>query len=288
MEAQDASVAPLPPLFILRASARSHRAPVMDGPIAHVCHDAYHQARPLSPETRKTLSTTPHVLQGVDVHAGMLARYAACSAVPHSTTDHWKGAAMHPPRRDRVEIGADREAAYARFVALVPQHMDAIVRVAAALIGASDAEDAAQEAVVRAWRAWPALRDPGAMRSWLLRITVNVCRDWWRGDFGARQRLTESLDDGAEGFATIAVDLDACDLAAALDLRQAVNRLEGDLRLVVALRYYAGMDATEIGAALGIPPATVRTRLRRALHTLRDRLQVAEEPPVVSPRKGDR
>src|SRR5579872_2739753 len=139
---------------------------------------------------------------------------------------------MRPPRGDRAETGTDRDAAYTRFVALVPEHMDAIVRVAVALIGTGDAEDAAQEAIMRAWRAWPALRDPNAMRSWLLRITVNVCHDWRRGTFGARQRLTEPLDD-TEEFATIAEGPGNGDHAAALDLRQAVNRLDADLRVVV-------------------------------------------------------
>lgn len=200
---------------------------------------------------------------------------------------------MHTPRRDLAETGADHDAhdahdsAYTRFVALVPEHMEAVVRVAAALIGTADSEDVAQEAVVRAWRAWPSLRDVAAMRPWLLRITVNVCHDWRRGSFGARQRLTEPLDD-AEGFAAIATDPGAGEHAAVLDLRQAVNRLDADLRVVVALRYYASMDATEIGAALGIPPATVRTRLRRALQTLRDRLAIAEELPADIPQNGGR
>jgi len=197
---------------------------------------------------------------------------------------------MHPPRTGPVEAATDhteRDTAYTRFVALVPEHMDAIVRIAAALIGGADAEDIAQEAVVRAWRAWPGLRDPTAMRPWLLRITVNVCHDWRRGAFGAHQRLTQPLEN-AESFATIAADPGAVESAAALDLRQAVNRLDPGLRVVVALRYYAGMDATEIGAALGIPSATVRTRLRRGLHTLRDRLQLAEESPALLPKKGHR
>ncbi len=49
--------------------------------------------------------------------------------------------------------------------------------------------------------------------------------------------------------------------------------LPDDLRVVVALRYYAGFDATEIGNTLKIPPATVRTRLRHALRLLRERLR---------------
>jgi len=177
-----------------------------------------------------------------------------------------------------------------RFIALLPNHADAMLRVAAALVGTADAEDAAQEAILRAWQAWPTLREQGAIRAWLLRITVNVCRDWRRGRFGTRQRLTESLSasayEGAEvgasvgaSFATPGADPGASDYAAALDLRSALRTLDDDLRAIVALRYYAGMDATMVGAALGIPPATVRTRLRRALALLRDRLGQSAAPP---------
>jgi RNA polymerase sigma-70 factor (ECF subfamily) len=112
------------------------------------------------------------------------------------------------------------------------------------------------------------------VRPWLLRITVNVCRDWQRGRFGTHRRRTEPLSDDPplEQLALIGDDPGASDHAAALDLRRAINSLDEDLRLVVALRYYAGMDATAAGAALGIPSGTVRTRLRRALRLLREQL----------------
>ncbi|MGZ3583296.1 MAG: sigma factor, partial [Ktedonobacterales bacterium] len=61
----------------------------------------------------------------------------------------------------------------AAFATLVPGHITAVVRTAAALVGKADAEDAAQEAIVRAWQAWPSLHDVEALRPWLLRITVN-------------------------------------------------------------------------------------------------------------------
>ena len=54
--------------------------------------------------------------------------------------------------------------------------MAAAQRVATALVGHDDAEDAAQEAQTHARGAWGALRDTNAARSWLLRITINVCR----------------------------------------------------------------------------------------------------------------
>lgn len=174
-----------------------------------------------------------------------------------------------------------------RFATLVPPLTPAMLRVAAALLGTADAEDATQEAVTRAWQSWSALRDANALRPWLLRITVNVCRQWHRGRFGTRRRMTEPLpDEETEAFALLGADPGASDAAAALDLRQAVNALPDDLRLVVVLRYYGGMDATEVGAALGIPPATVRTRLKRALATLRNRMHVSGEQPVVRHGEG--
>jgi RNA polymerase sigma-70 factor, ECF subfamily len=178
------------------------------------------------------------------------------------------------------------------FNALIAQHAERMIRVAAAIVGIMDAEDAAQEAIVRAWRAWPTLRDRNAFSAWLLRITVNVGRDWLRGRFGAHRRLNDSLDE-AEAEADIPAalfgdDPGASDHAAALDLRHAISQLDAELRTVVALRYFAGLDATEIGAALTIPPATVRTRLRRALRRLRDSLGDSTEHPAARSREENR
>src|SRR5579871_249049 len=175
------------------------------------------------------------------------------------------------------------------FAALAPLHMTTMLRVAAALVGVADAEDAAQEALTRAWQAWPSLRDTAAFRSWLLRITVNVCRDWQRGRFGTSRRLMEPLDaaEADDLVATIGDDPGASDHTAALDLRAALQQLAPEYRVVVALRYYVGMDASEVGAALGVPPATVRTRLRRALALLREHLSASEDQSSFHDRKGD-
>ncbi|HEU0026552.1 MAG TPA: sigma-70 family RNA polymerase sigma factor [Ktedonobacterales bacterium] len=168
-----------------------------------------------------------------------------------------------------------------QFSALLDGSAATITRIAAALIGSADAEDAAQEAILRAWRAWPGLRDRESARAWLTSITVNVCRDWLRGRFGARLRQTESLAEvriEPRALAWLDADPGDSDHATALDLRAAINTLDEDLRLVVALRYYAGMDSSAIGAALGVPAATARTRLRRALGLLRERLSEAGDP----------
>lgn len=169
----------------------------------------------------------------------------------------------------------------ASFAALVPRHTSAMLHVAASLVGMDDAEDAAQEAVMRAWQAWPTLREEAAARAWLITITVNVCRQWRRGAYGRHARMTRPLpvgeESGEELLAILHADPGASDHLGSMDLRAAINQLRPEFRLVVALRYYAGLDATEIGAALGIPPATARTRLRRALELLRLQLRISGE-----------
>ena len=112
---------------------------------------------------------------------------------------------------------------YEQFASLVAPHTATMARVAAALVGMSDAEDAAQEALLRAWRGWPSLRDTEATRAWLLRITVNVCHSWQAGRFGAFRRCNEPLDL-ANHLATSGSGIVGGD-ADALDVRQAVRAL---------------------------------------------------------------
>jgi RNA polymerase sigma-70 factor (ECF subfamily) len=162
-----------------------------------------------------------------------------------------------------------------------------MMRVAAALVGLADAEDAAQEALMRAWQAWETLRDVDAVRPWLLRITVNVCRQWRRGSFGRHATLSSPLPDedvdvaGMDLLALVSSGPGTSDHMAALDLRRVVDHLPTEFRVVVVLRYYAGMEPTDIGAGLGVSPVTVRTRLHRALLMLRERLNAAG---IVPPR----
>jgi len=81
------------------------------------------------------------------------------------------------------------------FLRLVQHETPVLLRVASALVGFADAEDAAQEAILKAWQAWATLRDTRALRPWLLRIAVNICREWRRGRFGRWQRVLQPLGD---------------------------------------------------------------------------------------------
>jgi len=172
------------------------------------------------------------------------------------------------------------------FAAIVPLYAATMLRVAAALIGPAEAEDAVQEASMRAWQSWSTLRDVSSVRPWLLQITVNVCRHWRRGLKGQQQAHLQSLpedEDTQDLLAVLEADPGTSDHVGALDLRAAINTLPSELRAVVVLRFYAGLDATEIGGVLSIPAGTVRSRLHRALLQLHERLQPPSLPHNTRP-----
>lgn len=159
------------------------------------------------------------------------------------------------------------------FEPLITPHLTAMLRVARVMVGADDAEDVAQEAVTSAWRRRADLRDPDAIRAWLLRTTINTCHNWRRARNNPAGRYTLPLaEEPLLPTGLYASDPGASDHAIRLDLRQAIAALEVEHQQLIALRYFAGLDSAEIGAMLGAPPATVRTRLRRALILLRQRL----------------
>jgi RNA polymerase sigma-70 factor (ECF subfamily) len=196
----------------------------------------------------------------------------------------------HDGRAPADDVPQDIVSSRERYIALVQPHLGAVLHLATALVGSADAEDAAQEAVLRGMQAWPALRDERALKSWLLRITYNVCIDLKRGRFGTHQQRTQPLPEADDEaiVAPLSGNLGGSEHAAALDLRAAINALDGGLRAVVVLRYYAGMDATAIGTLLHLPPATVRTRLRRALALLRLDLHPEDSLPHMRTEKGGR
>jgi RNA polymerase sigma-70 factor (ECF subfamily) len=174
------------------------------------------------------------------------------------------------------------------FLRLIEREALVLLKVTSALVGFADAEDAAQETVVKAWQARASLRDPQALRAWLLQIAVNICREWRRGRFGRWQRVLRPIGDDVVLLpAHEDAQPGANAHAAALDLRAAINALDVSLRLIVVLRYYGGLDATEIGAVLSLPAPTVRTRLRRALTLLRQQLSDSGRLPTVAGREGD-
>jgi RNA polymerase sigma-70 factor (ECF subfamily) len=132
------------------------------------------------------------------------------------------------------------------------------------------AEDATQEAIMRAWSSWGTLRDGGRFDAWFDRILVTVCRNRMRH---ARTIHVVSLDDqfqrpGADSHAA---------MSARLTLEPAFARLSPDHRIIVVLRFWRDLSVDAIAERLGIPAGTVKSRLHYALKTLRGAIESTEE-----------
>jgi RNA polymerase sigma-70 factor (ECF subfamily) len=160
---------------------------------------------------------------------------------------------------------AGDEVAFTRLVQAF--HAD-MARVAYFVCGGNRelTEDAVQSAWAIAWSRLGSLREPERIRAWLLSVTANEARQLLRRQ---RQAVAIRLEYAEERVAAP----DVYPSAAALDMANVLARLKPEERTLVGLRYAAGLDSTEIGAALGMSASGVRSRLDRLLDRLRAELE---------------
>ena len=153
------------------------------------------------------------------------------------------------------------------FERIVEAHHEDMRRVCVVMCHDDDvADEAVQSAWAIAWRKLDTLQDPARLRPWLVSVAINEARQLLRKQ-GRRTRLEAEVDPARAG--------DGVDPAAgtdALDLRRALAHLEPDERALLAMRYIAGFDATELSAAIGLSPSGTRNRLERLLARLRQEL----------------
>ena len=171
----------------------------------------------------------------------------------------------------RARLG-DRDA----FCALLERHRLVALRVGYTIAGA-EAEDAVQEAMVKAYRHLDQFRPGSPFRPWLLAIVANEARNRRRSG-GRRDALILRVRE--RGYSTdVTRDRSAEDAAIERDeqsrLLAAVTALPDRDREIVALRYFAGLSEAETASALDCPAGTVKSRLSRALGRLR--LALTEE-----------
>jgi RNA polymerase sigma-70 factor (ECF subfamily) len=133
-----------------------------------------------------------------------------------------------------------------------------------AIVGWELAPDVLQEALIRAWRELPTLRDPDRFRIWVRRITVNLSRDALR----ARRRSLLVAFEPALLRSSSTPD-PATTVATVIDLDAALDRLTADQRAIVALHYQLGLPIREVALTLGIRDGTAKSRLNAALVVLR-------------------
>ncbi len=134
---------------------------------------------------------------------------------------------------------------------------------------AGEAQDALQDALAKAWRAWRGLRQADRFGIWFDRIVANECRDRLRRARRAVRML--ELDDTV---AEVASPRDPFREALARDeMGRLVRLLEPDQQIVVALRFWRDLPLEEIAEVLVVPLGTVKSRLHYAIRRLREELE---------------
>ncbi len=177
----------------------------------------------------------------------------------------------------RQVLGGQRD----MFGILVRRYLPVAHAVACAYVGrASDAEDVAQEAFLKAYRALDSLRDPGKFEGWLVTITRNAA---------LRFLSTRRRDARLETAARTAEASETPDMARKelrRIIREKVGQLDQGPREILMLHYYAGKTTAEIAGILGITRHAAKKRLERARHTLGEEL-LSEFGPAFEPERPD-
>jgi RNA polymerase sigma-70 factor (ECF subfamily) len=128
------------------------------------------------------------------------------------------------------------------------------------------AEDAVQEAAIKAWRKLPSLRDPSALEPWFLSIVANQCRSVRRGRWWSVLKFPELRETSSEQDRDVE----------SVDLDRALDRLSPAERLPLLLHFYMEMTFEQVGEVAGISMTAARSRIYRALDRLRSDLQSEE------------
>ena len=175
-----------------------------------------------------------------------------------------------PPTEEDLVARAQRGDADA-YERIVEAYQGIAFRVAYLLCGdAAEAEDAAQEGLVKAYRALPRFRPGAPLRPWLLQIVANEARNRRRS---AGRRANLALRAAAEtrpGDAAPPPEASLLSAEQRTTLLAAVEELPEDQRTVVSLRYFLGLSEHEVAETLGVPQGTVKSRTARALERLRE------------------
>lgn len=147
----------------------------------------------------------------------------------------------------------------AAFEELVRRHELGVFRVALRMLGSeADAQDAAQDAFVQAWRALASFRAESAFSTWLYRIVTNGCLAMLASPNRPSTQLSGAEVDPRPGPEAIAIDRDELDA-----VKGAILELTPEQRAPLVLREFEGLSYDEIGEVLDLAPGAVKGRLHR-------------------------
>ena len=175
------------------------------------------------------------------------------------------------PREEDELVEQARRGNVAAYEELVQRYQGIAFRTAYVIAGsAADAEEAAQDGFVKAYRALGRFRHGAPFRPWLLQIVANEARNRRRS---AGRRANVALRVAAEGPSGDAAPSPEAAMVASERRRallEAVEQLREEEKLVIACRFFLDLSEEETAAALGCRRETVKSRQSRALARLRD------------------
>lgn len=165
-------------------------------------------------------------------------------------------------------IKAPDPAAEQKFTELVDTYQTSLLRMC--YLNLQDlglAEDAVQETFIKAYRAMPSFRGESSVKTWLMRIAINTCRDMQRGAWLKHIDRRITLDQLPEASDTLPEDTVAINME--------IAKLPIKLREAVLLYYYQDMSMEEVAKTLDIAVSSVFGRLKRAKKKLRQAMKGA-------------
>lgn len=165
------------------------------------------------------------------------------------------------------------------FATLCERHRQRVWRIVASIASGAEAEDLAQEAVVRAYAARRTYRAAASFEAWLSRIAVNVAHDYQRSAWQRRVTLCDQVPErnGEEAESTEGL---AERRELQRQVRRAVAALPSPQRGPIWLRYFEGFSLAEIARLEGASESTIRSRVRSGLHRLSLSLDDVIESPA--------
>ncbi|HEY5437959.1 MAG TPA: RNA polymerase sigma factor [Acidimicrobiales bacterium] len=139
------------------------------------------------------------------------------------------------------------------------------VRTAYLILGnRPDAEDAVQEAYLRAWKFRDSVVERSSFKPWLYRVVVNTCNSKLRKEIPHRDRRAPESDHAILDYADDPISR----IALTQDVMRALADLPAHLRIVIVLRYYADLSEYDIAQVISRQPGTVKSRLSEARRRL--------------------
>ena len=170
---------------------------------------------------------------------------------------------------DAEAIARARGGDVAAYQELVRRYQDVALRTAYLVCPETDADDAVQEAFLKAYAALPRFRDGAPFRPWLLRIVANEARNR-RRSAGRRTGLAQRAADVAGPAIEPSPEHGFLAAEEPTALFAAINTLRDEDREVIGARFLLELSEAETAEALGIPRGTVKSRTSRALGRLRE------------------